>query len=536
VLAAACTREVVKEVPVEVVVEKEIVKEVPVEKIVIMEKEVIKEVPVIKEVVVVKEVEVIKEVPVIKIVTEEKVVVREIEKIVIATAVPVGQEKFLMRTLYSFPKQGGQLVLGAHGPSSHFDIFAGASIANIGSQGPMYDQLIRRDPRDPAMPIVPDLAYRWDISSDALTYTFFLREGVKFHDGPELTSEDVKATYERILFPASDLVSVRLPMFYDVVSEINTPDRYTVEFKLSEARSPALMLESFVVQWNSIVQKKTLDEHGGNLRKVDNFPGTGPFTYVSRSTDTWLQERNPNYWNPNVPYVDSIKHVWLRARSTAGDAAFLGGLVDWWMWLTPKTASIVRDRAGMTLLEQKSIGVLDIAFMTQRSPLSDKRVRRAFGLVIDSRALVQATAHIRKFIYGEFFVGGTPFSLHMDAILETPVLRPPTKEDIAEAKRLLADAGYPDGKGMKTLDLMPTGSPNTHEITTARAPISALSAPRTRISSEMESPRRSDSPMSPLETPFIQRPYCTSTDPSKPSSCMRRARCSGVISCKSSSP
>ena len=65
----------------------------------------------------------------------------------------------------------------------------------------MYDNLIRRDPRDSGKTIIPDLAHSWEIAKDGKTYTFHLRKGVQFHDGAELTADDVKATFDRIAKP-----------------------------------------------------------------------------------------------------------------------------------------------------------------------------------------------------------------------------------------------------------------------------------------------------------------------------------------------
>ena len=105
-----------------------------------------------------------------------------------------------------------------------FDIYASGTIANVGAQSPMYDLLVRQDPRDPKLPIIPSLATSWDISSDGMTYTFHLRKGVKFHDGTDFAAEDVKATFDRIVFPPANLLSLRiLPIKETVVR-----DRYTV--------------------------------------------------------------------------------------------------------------------------------------------------------------------------------------------------------------------------------------------------------------------------------------------------------------------
>ena len=100
-------------------------------------------------------------------------------------------------------KWGGHLIHGTHGPMSHFDLYQSGSIANIGPQGPMYDSMIRVDPHHPMTPVVGDLAYTWEIASDGMTYTFKIREGVTFHDGTELTSDDVGASLNRVVFPDS---------------------------------------------------------------------------------------------------------------------------------------------------------------------------------------------------------------------------------------------------------------------------------------------------------------------------------------------
>src|SRR5262249_20185836 len=146
-----------------------------------------------------------------------------------------------------------------------------------------------------------------EIAPDGKKYTFHLRKGVKFHDGAELTAEDVKATYERIVSPPKGVVIPRTPLFA-AVSEIAVVDPYRVEFRLKEARPKAFMLGSFASGWNIIVRKKTLEENGGNLRQVMNFPGTGPFKHVSRKDkEVWIMEKNAAYWNKGLPSVDRLE-------------------------------------------------------------------------------------------------------------------------------------------------------------------------------------------------------------------------------------
>ena len=457
-LAVACGETVVKEIPVEKIVEKEVVREVPVEveKVVEVEREVVKEVVREVPVEVVKEVEVIKEVP--KVITEEKVVVREVEKVVVATPVPAGQEPFLLKTLDPFPKRGGQLILAAHGPPAHFDLLQAGSVANIGSMGAMFDGLLRRDPRTPLIPVVPDLASRWEISPDGLTYTFTLREGVKFHDGDEMDSSDVKASWDRILFPREGVLSQRLPSV-DIINEVNALDDYTVEFKMSGPRALDAMMIAFAMQWHVILQKEFLEANNDNLREIDNYPGTGPFVYGSRDDSQWIQNANPDYWNPNAPYVDSIKHVWLRARTPENTAALLGGITDWNMWIAPKDGKNIGDKVGINAITMHMPVVHGVMFNTQRTPFDDARVRRALMLVIDQQAMLKAIEDVKALGFGDMFLDGTPFALSTEQLQQIPGFRKPTPEDIADAQKLLADAGYPNGEGIGALDLLTRDDP-----------------------------------------------------------------------------
>src|SRR5271166_129045 len=174
--------------------------------------------------------------------------------------------KFQLAAREPNPKRGGVLRVGILNRLPHFDFQQSGTVGSIGSQGCMYDNLIRHDPRDSGKTIIPDLAHSWEISKDGTTYTFLLRKGVQFHDGAELTSADVKATFDRIAKPPAG-VSIPRSILFKAVSEINARDKYTVEFKLSEARPVNFMMAAIASGWNVIVRKKTLEDNNYNLRK-----------------------------------------------------------------------------------------------------------------------------------------------------------------------------------------------------------------------------------------------------------------------------
>jgi ABC-type transport system substrate-binding protein len=355
---------------------------------------------------------------------------------------------------------GGTLRLAAHGPPAHFDFYGSTTIANIGSQAPMYNKLVKHLGISTDLPITTDLATSWEISPDSKTYTFFLRDGVKFHDGSDFSAEDVKASYDRIIFPG-ELVSHRGSNF-GAVTDINIIDPLTIEFKLSAPRGPGIMLNAMAHGWNVIVKKETLDDTKGNLREVDDHPGTGPFKYVSRNDEVWIQERNDEYWDPSKPNVDMIEHIWLIAWTPELSAAVLSGVVDWGMWLDPKLGNDLRDgkHEGITGLRWTLPNVGAIAFNTSNKPYDDKRVRKAMSLVIDQWAIIEATKEVRDGFAGDWFMLGTPFALSEADLLSTPGLRVPTEEDIALAQSLLAEAGFPNGDGFPTVDLLTRETPD----------------------------------------------------------------------------
>src|SRR2546428_8568545 len=121
--------------------------------------------------------------------------------------------QFKLRAPERNAKRGGLLRYGVLSARAHFDVHQSGTVSNVGTQGCMYDNLIRRDPRDSGQSIIPDLAHSWEIAKDGKTYTFFLRKGVKFHDGGDFTAEDVKAPLQRNISPPPGFSSPRTPPF-----------------------------------------------------------------------------------------------------------------------------------------------------------------------------------------------------------------------------------------------------------------------------------------------------------------------------------
>jgi len=167
--------------------------------------------------------------------------------------------KFQLKAGEPNPKHGGIVRMGIPVRPPHFDLHQSGTIFNLGAMGCMFDNLIRRDPRDGGKTIIPDLAHSWQIAKDGKTYTFFLRKDVLFSDGAELTADDVKATFDRIAKPPQG-ISIPRSILFKAVTEINARDKYTVEFKLSEARPVNFMMSALASGFNVILRKKTLED------------------------------------------------------------------------------------------------------------------------------------------------------------------------------------------------------------------------------------------------------------------------------------
>src|SRR6185503_1894487 len=130
------------------------------------------------------------------------------------------------------PRSGGELVFPVPSEPPSYDGHREETFGLIHPIAPFYNTLLRVDPTDPGgTKPYPSLAESWAVSADGKTYTFKLRQGVKFHDGSVMTSRDVKASYDKIIFPAPGVGSSRKGQYSDVQA-IETPDASTVVFRL----------------------------------------------------------------------------------------------------------------------------------------------------------------------------------------------------------------------------------------------------------------------------------------------------------------
>jgi len=175
-----------------------------------------------------------------------------------------------------------------------------------------WNTLLRIDPTDrTGTRPVPDLAESWTVTPDGLTYTFKLRQGVRFHDGSLMTSRDVKASYDKIIFPPAGVISMRKGS-YQAVEVVEALDPHTVRFRLKWPE--ASFLTSVSSPYNWILKADNLAK---DMRWYEtNVMGTGPFKFVEYVRGShWVGKKNPDYWDKGKPYLDGFRALFIPSAS-----------------------------------------------------------------------------------------------------------------------------------------------------------------------------------------------------------------------------
>src|SRR5436190_8092168 len=209
------------------------------------------------------------------------------------------------------PVRGGTLFFGINsGDPPTYDCHQSVLFPIIHLLTPHYSNLLKIDtPNYPK--IIGDLAESWTVADDAKTYTFKLHANVKFHDGSPFSSEDVKASYDRIRNPPQGVASVRQGLVTDI-DTIETPDPLTVIFRLK--RPNRALIYAFGNPFNCIYSAAKLKENP--LYPVRNVMGTGPFRFTEHVAGShWQGERFKDYFKPDLPYLDGFRGAFTQGAA-----------------------------------------------------------------------------------------------------------------------------------------------------------------------------------------------------------------------------
>src|SRR5215216_3729500 len=337
------------------------------------------------------------------------------------------------------PRRGGTLTWGQWDSNESIDPGTASGASGTEVVGNILDTLVVMDAEER---VYPSLASRWTISDDAKTYTFTLRDGVKFHDGTPLTSDAVKRSWGRILDPANKDATAAL---LGPIDGIEAPDPKTVVVTFKEP-FPLLFLQIWRPSFG-ILSPTYLDTlKPGD--KAEKLVGSGPFKLAGKSGDgVYTLEANPDYaWGPETlknrgaPYLQSIRFRSMPEAGTrlatleSGESLLIDELPE------PDYNRLKSDRR-FTFVETPRRG-LGVGFFLnmQKPPTSDKAVREAINWAVDRKSMVD------RLFFGIHRAAVGPLSEGVWGRLDE--LEQLFAFDPANAKQILEDAGWkasPDG-------------------------------------------------------------------------------------------
>jgi peptide/nickel transport system substrate-binding protein len=349
-------------------------------------------------------------------------------------------------------KRGGTLVVRAWDPP-HFDFVLAHAYKTHVVTSFTHSRLLRHAAGPAVRPgsfaIEGDLAESWTQPNDT-TYVFKLRKGVRFHpkppvNGRELTAEDVKYSADRL---TTEKGSTNGAMFRSI-DRVEVVDRYTVKFVLKEPFAWFLDMVAFPMAL--AISARECVEKFGDLKKPESVVGTGPWmldTYRPNVGMTLV--RHPSYFVSGLPYIDRVE-LHVDEDNASRMAAFLAGKYDlgWEFpgainrtdWVQMKDA-LKQKRPRLQTAEFASNVVNDLFMRTDQKPWSDPRVRQAVSLAIDRKGLIDAVLEGVGVVNPPIAAALTDWALPIDKLGDGAKYY---RYDPAEARRLLAAAGYPKG-------------------------------------------------------------------------------------------
>lgn len=349
------------------------------------------------------------------------------------------------------PQHGGTLVYAVGAAPPSFDAHRESTYAVIHPISPHYSLLLKFD-QENYPKVVGDLAESWSISNDHKTYTFKIHKGVKFHDGSILTSKDVKASYDKIIFPSPGVISIR-KAFYSVVEKVEAPDDYTVIFHLK--RPAASFLGSLASPWNYIYKADILAKDPRWYEK--NVMGTGPFKFVEYVTGShWVAKKHEGYFRKGRPYLDGYRAIFIRDQGARVSAIRGGRVHAEFRFFPPSSRDDLVRAMGDKLRVQELLGgsTNTVIFNCEQQPFNDPRVRRALSLALDRWEGAKALSRIST--AGTEPCGllrpGEAFAFTEEELTKIAGFSKNIEASRKEARRLLREAGVPDGYSFEFLN------------------------------------------------------------------------------------
>jgi peptide/nickel transport system substrate-binding protein len=329
------------------------------------------------------------------------------------------------------PKRGGTLVAAAEVDPVSLDPHTNSNFSAAQGFEHLYESLTGYDEKNQ---LVPMLAQKWDISNGGKTYVFHLRPNVKFHNGQTMTAEDVKYSVDRVLDPKT--ASPWLGWF-DSIEEVKVIDPLTVQMNL-KAPYPGLLGSFAGMRASGIIPKGLAEKENLAVKAV----GTGPFKLVEFvPQDHITYARHGDYWDKGLPYLDGMTFKIL-TEENARLAALRAGQLQYALFYNVQNADQLQANPAFKVLKSTVANVTLHYINVSKKPLNDWRVRKAMRMAVDTNEVIQKAEQGAGVACGPIPTG------YGDWYLDPKTL-PYNKPDIEGAKKLLAEAGYPNGAGLR---------------------------------------------------------------------------------------
>ncbi len=281
---------------------------------------------------------------------------------------------------------------------------------------------------DKDMKLVPVLAESYDVDSSGLVYTFKLKKGVKFHDGTDYKADSVKASFDRVSNPENKLKRYNL---YKNIGKTEVLDDYTARVTLKEPFSA--FINQLAHPSAVIISKTALEKYGKDI--MFNPVGTGPFKFVEwKQTDYLKVAKFDGYWRKGYPKVDTI--LWRPVVDNNTRAAMMQTGEAHFMFPVPyEVAEVLKKKNDLDVVAAPSIVERYMSMNVLQKPFDNPKVREAINYAIDRNALAKVAFNGYAVPAEGIVPSGVDYSVKFT----------PWKQDVAKAKKLLAEAGYPDG-------------------------------------------------------------------------------------------
>lgn len=285
----------------------------------------------------------------------------------------------------------------------------------------VYETLTKMDAE---MKVVPSLAKEWIVAPDGKKVTFVLQDGVKFHNGREMTSDDVKFSFDRIM--NKDTAALATSNFSSVQS-IEVPDAKTVIFNLNNVDSA--LLANVASPYTAIVPKEVVDL---NTEMV----GTGPFKVIKVDNDAIFLEKNADYFAPEFPKADKITFRIMKEEAERLAAIRTGSIHL--TTVSADSATLLGNSDDTSIASYQSMEYGYLGINVNKEPFNDVRVRQAMSYAIDREAIVNTVWKGEGQITGPISPAQKAYAIDVSAVDSY-------KKDIAKAKQLLKEAGFENG-------------------------------------------------------------------------------------------